>query len=81
MHGEIVHSARPKRVHPRVAPHVAAVPPVLTQFEVVEVWGRAILENCHHFMLRAVEASHAGVVLDPDGDVLELVKHLSSNVE
>ena len=56
----------------RIIPDVGSIAPKSTQFHIVNVTGRALLENENQLVLRPVKAPHSGVCLGPDAKVFEL---------
>src|SRR5579864_2262705 len=75
VHRELFDPARLEAVHPRIVPDVRPMPAVLAKLESVDVGRAAALPNEHQFMLGAVKASHSGIGLVPDTNVLELAVH------
>src|ERR1700737_4781964 len=53
-------------------PDIAAVAAELAELDVVAVRSAALLEDQAELVLAAIERAHAGIVLDPDAEVLEL---------
>src|SRR6202521_5418376 len=61
-----------ERVGPGVIPHIAAVATIAAELDMVLVRVPALLEQEHELVLAAVERAHAGIVLGPDAQVLQL---------
>src|ERR1700730_2047074 len=61
-----------ERVDPGVAPNIAAVATIAAELDMVLVRVLAVLEDEHELMLAAVERTHAGIVLGPHAQVLQL---------
>src|ERR1700687_4999217 len=61
-----------ERVDAGVAPHIAAVATIAAELDMVLVRVPAMLEQEHELVLAAVERAHAGIVLGPDAQVLQL---------
>src|SRR6202521_4586855 len=55
-----------------VVPNIRTMATVPTQLDVVPVRPAAVLEDKDELVLTSVEATHSGIVFDPDADVLEL---------
>src|SRR5262249_8651827 len=81
VHGKFGISIAAKGVEACVVPDIASVSTKATQFNVVDMWGAALLEHEDQFMLRAVKASHASVGLRPDTEVLEFAVWCCSRVQ
>lgn len=60
-----------------ILPNVRSVATELAQLDVVSV-ALSLTEDQNHFVLRAVEAAHAAVILHPYAQVEELVVVLST---
>ena len=71
MHRQFLEPAGPHGGDAVVIPHVGAVASVLAQLKIVEMRRSADLPDENQFVLGAVEASHPGVRLVPDTQVLE----------
>src|ERR1700732_4751270 len=52
-------------------PDIAAVAAELAELDVVAVRSAALLEDKDELVLAAIERAHAGIVLDPDAEVLQ----------
>src|SRR5260370_6755490 len=61
-----------ERVDAGVIPHIAAVATIAAELDMVLVRVPAVLEDEHELVLAAVERAHAGIVLGPDAQVLQL---------
>src|SRR5580704_6045128 len=61
-----------ERVDPGVAPHIAAVATVAAELDMVLVRVPAMLEDEYELVLAAAERAHAGIVLGPNAQVLQL---------
>src|SRR5260370_9305420 len=61
-----------ERVDAGVIPHIAAVATIAAELDMVLVRVPAMLEQEHELVLAAVERAHAGIVLGPDAQVLQL---------
>ena len=62
-------------------PHIAAVAPKPAELDIIAVPPAALFENQHELMLAAIERAHAGIVLDPDTQILEFVVDLLNSGE
>jgi hypothetical protein len=51
VHGQFIHSSGSHGIYTVIVPHVRAMPPILAQFEGVEVRSRAILPDKDHLVL------------------------------
>src|SRR5258706_13387168 len=69
---KIAETPRSHRVHTIIVPDVGSVATILAEFKSVQVRSRTVLPHKNHFVLRAIERTHSGVVLVPDAYVLEL---------
>ena len=56
-----------------VLPDVGPVAAELAKLDVISVWALALAEDKNQLMLRAVEAAHSTLVLDPHAEVEEVV--------
>src|SRR3984893_14761182 len=61
-----------ERVDAGVAPHIAAVATIAAELDMVLVRVPAMLEQEYELVLAAVERAHAGIVLGPHAQVLQL---------
>src|SRR6202022_4340552 len=59
-------------------PDIAAVAAELAELDVVAVRSAALLKDQDELVLAAIERAHAGIVLDPDAEVLELARGLGT---
>ena len=55
-----------------IVPDVCPISPVFAEFDIVDVRCAPGFEDADELVLRAIERSHAGVVLGPDADILQL---------
>jgi hypothetical protein len=51
------------------------------QFYIVAVWGPALLEHEHQFVLAAIKRAHAAIGLGPNANIFQLVEHCSPGGE
>ena len=72
MHGKLGVPLLAEGVHAGIGPDIGAVASEAAQFDIVDVAGSAVFEHEDQFVLGAVEATHAGIGLGPDAEVLEL---------
>lgn len=70
MVSQVFHSPFAEGVGPGIWPHVGPITPGFAEAEVVDVLAVPVLEYHHHLMLGAVEGAHAGIILDPDANLL-----------
>src|ERR1700704_426303 len=68
-------------VDPGVAPDVAAVSAKAAKLDIVAMRSASSLEDEDKLMLAAVQRAHAGIVLDPDTEILELGINLPAGGE
>ena len=64
-----------------ITPHIAAVAPVPAELDIVGVRAAVLLENQDELVLAAIERAHAGIVLDPDTQILEFAVDLLNSGE
>ena len=72
VHGKFGTAVLAKGIHPWVIPDVCAITTKTPQLDIVDMWRGTLLENKHQFVLRSVEAAHAGISLCPDTKVFKL---------
>ena len=68
-----------ERARTRIHPHVGAIAAVLAEQDIVAVRRATVLVNEDEFVAAAIEGAHAGVVLDPHAEVLELGVNLPTS--
>jgi hypothetical protein len=61
-----------------IIPDIAAVAAELAELDIIAVSVASVLEDKDELVLAAVERAHAGIVLDPDAQILELAIGLSA---
>ncbi len=56
-------------LHAGIIPHISAVAPVLTEFDIIAVRCARLSKNRDQLMLRAIKASHSARHLVPDAEI------------
>jgi hypothetical protein len=72
MHCEVRKPFGPEGVRPGIGPHVAAVPSILPEAKVINMFAATMLPDENQFMLAAIETAIARVGFVPDNEILKL---------
>src|SRR5262245_37396347 len=64
-----------------VTPDIAAMASKPAELDIIAVLPTALLKDRDEFVLAAIERAHAGIVLDPDADILEFAIGASTGGE
>ncbi len=81
MSRELFHPAGAEGVDPGIDPGIGPIPPMLAQFDIVDVRCLAFLPQYDQLVRGPVERAHAAIGLGPADDVLQFVEDRCSGVE